>query len=188
MPMFDKGSAIESMEQEITAQEYAEAFYAAQDSLSLMHKKEIKAGLCVSAAIIIGSFIPFYRTHFISFWLPAGGITIALLLAFLFYFVQPKDIKRWAVKLYEHNLLLSLPEKITVYRDCVIVQNSYEEILEYWTDFWKCIETKSFFAAIGGRERKLLIMKKQGLTNQQIEKLSAHFEDAFASRYQKSGR
>jgi hypothetical protein len=188
MPSFYEGNPIEILAQDVSAKDYAAAYYAAQDSFSPMHKKEVKAGLCLSAAAVIASFIPLYRAHFASFWVPACGIMLALLVGILFYFVQPADIKKWAVEVYTSNALLALPEKVSIYRDSVIIENAHEQLMEYWTDFDKCIESKAAFVVFGGRERNLLIIKKQGLTEQQNNKISAHFADAFASRYQKSGR
>ena len=188
MPTFYEGKPIEILEQNVSAPGYAAAYYAAQDSLSPMHKKEVKASLCLTGAVVIGSLIPLYRTHFTSFWGPACGIVLALLLGVLFYFIQPNDIKKWAAEVYDSNALLALPEKVSIYRDSVIIENAHEQLMEYWTDFGRCIESKSAFIVLGGRERNLLIIKKQGLTEQQNSKISAHFADAFASRYQKSGR
>lgn len=188
MPTFYEGNPVDILQQDISAEDYAAAYYTAQESFSLLHKKEVKAGLCLTAAIVIGSFIPIYRTRFSSYWIPAYGIVLAVLLAVLFYFIQPNDIRKWAADVYRSNALLALTEKISIYRDSVIIENEHEQLMEYWTDFSKCVESKSAFIVIGGLERNLLIIKKQGLTEQQINKISAHFGDAFASRYQKSGR
>lgn len=188
MPTFYEGGPVHTVEQMIGPEDYAAAYAAAQSAVSPMHKKWVKAGICASAAIVIASFIPFYRTKFSSCWAPACGIVLALALGFLFLFVQPGDIRRWAAELYRSNALLALPHKIELFRDSVVFENSCEKILEYWTDFAKCIETPSAFVLTGGRERELLIIKKQGLTNEQREKISAHLAGAFASRYVKSGR
>lgn len=188
MPTFYEGKPIEIFEQVIDADDYAAAYYTAQEAISPMHKKEVKACLCLSVAAVIGALIPAYHTHSATFWVPFGGIVLAVLLAVLFYFVQPNDIKKWAAQLYRFNALLALPEKISIYRDSVLIENQYEQLMEYWTDFFKCVESKSAFVAIGGRERNLLIIKKQSLTEEQRNQITAHFSDAFASRYQKSGR
>ncbi len=188
MPTFYEGKPVEILEQHISEDDYAAAYYAAQESISPMHKKEVKVCVCLSAAAVIGSLIPLYHTRFSTFWVPVCGIILALLLAVLFYFVQPNDIKKWASELYRSNPLLALPEKISIYRDSVIIENQHEQLMEYWTDFGKCIESKSAFVVIGGQERNLLIIKKQGLMEEQRNKISAHFADAFASRYQKSER
>ena len=188
MPTFYEGNPVEILEQDISADEYAAAYYTVQESISPMHKKEVKVCVCLSGAAVIGSLIPLYRTRFATFWVPVCGIILAFLLSILFYFVQPNDIKKWAAELYRSNALLALPEKISIYRDSVIIENAHEQLMEYWTDFAKCVESKSAFVAIGGQERNLLIIKKAGLTEEQRNKISAHFADAFASRYQKSER
>ena len=150
-----------------------------------MHRKEVKAGICVTAALLIGSIIPAYHARFSTVWAPSCGIFVAVAVGLMFYFVQPNEIKQWAAELYRFNALLALPEKITIFRDSVVVENECEQFLEYWTDFTKCIETKDAFVMTGGPERNLLSIQKSGLTQEQKDKLSVHFADTFASRYQK---
>ncbi|MBW7572921.1 YcxB family protein [Caproiciproducens faecalis] len=188
MPTFYEGGPVHTVEQTVGSEDYAEAYYTAQSAVSPMHRKWVRAGICLSAAIVIASFIPFYRARFFTCWGPACGIVLALALGFLFFFIQPNDIRKWAAELYRSNRLLELPQKIEIYRDSVVIETSCEKILEYWTDFSKCIETPAAFVVTGGRERDLLLIKKQGLSNEQIKKISEHLAGAFASRYVKSGR
>jgi hypothetical protein len=186
MPTFYEGKPIEIIEQSVSSAEWASAYYTAQSSYSLIHRKEIKAGACITAALLIGSIIPSYHYRFSTVWGPACGIFITLALSAVFYFVQPNEIRQWAEKLYRSNAILALPEKITVYRDSVVIENEREQFLEYWTDFAKCIETKDAFVITGGLERSLLTIQKRGMTQEQQSRLSAHFADAFASRYQRN--
>lgn len=188
MPTFYEGKPIETMEQTVTANDYASAYYWVQSSFSLLHKREVRAGICLSLAVIIGSMIPGYLIKFTTFWGPVCAILVLLGLAFLFFFVQPNDIKNWAAELYRSNALFALPQKIDIYRDSVVLKNKWEQFTLYWTDFSGCVETKEAFVIHGGRERNLLIVKKDGLSKEQISKLSSHFSDAFASHYQKIGR
>lgn len=188
MPTFYEGSPIEKIAQSVGSADYAQAYYTAQSTFSPMHRKEVKAGICITAALLIGSVIPVYHVKFSTVWVPVCGIILALVLAAVFYFVQPYEIRRWAAELYQGNALLALPEQITVYRDSVVIENQYEQILEYWTDFAKCIETKDDFVFTGGRERALLTIQKRGLAEEQRSRLSSHFADTFASRYLKIGR
>lgn len=188
MPTFYEGKPVEIFEQKMEADEYVQAYLTAQESISVFHKKEVRAGICLTAAAVIGSFIPQYKAYNATVWVPATAIFVALLLSVICYFMIPNETKIWGSRIYSSNALLALPEKITLYRDSVLIENKYEHILEYWTDFGKCIESKSLFVVTGGRERKLLVIRKQSLTEEQTNTLSAHFADTFASRYQKSGR
>lgn len=188
MPTFYEGGPIETVSQTISSEDYANAFYAAYCASSPLRRRWVRAGIFLSAAIVIGSCIPFYRARFATVWIPCGGIVLALALCILFGFVQPNDLKKWGARLYRSNVLWSVPEQIEIYRDSVVLKNTCEQILEYWTDFSLCLETSSAFIAAGGRERELLIIKKQGLSKEQTEKISAALSGAFAARYVKSGR
>lgn len=188
MPTFYEGKPIETVEQTVAAEDYASAYYSVQSSLSLLHKREVKAGICVSLAVIVGSTIPLYYARFLSLFGPVCVIIIFLATAANYFFIEPTAIQNWAEELYDSNALLALPQKITVYRDSVVLENEHETFTEYWTDFYRCIETRGAFIMNGGRERDLLILKKEGLSEEQKSRLSAHFADTFASHYQKIGR
>lgn len=188
MPTFYEGSPIEAVEQTVSAADYASAYYWVQSSFSLLHRREVRAGICLTLAVIVGSMIPLYSSRFLTLWGPFCAIIILLASAANFFFVQPITIRNWAEELYDSNALLALPQKITVYRDSVIAENGREQFSQYWTDFSGCVETKEAFVIHGSSERNLLILKKDGLSPEQKSRLSAHFADTFASRYQKIGR
>lgn len=188
MPTYYEGEPIAIIEQTVSPEKWADAYYTAWSMLFPIRRKEVKAGICLTVAVLIGSVIPIYRTQFSTIVVPICGILYALTLAAMSYFVQPNGIKRWAQTLYRSNKLLSLPEKITIYRDSVIIENEYEKILEYWTDFAKCIETKDAFVITGGMERSLLTICKHELEREQVTALSSHFANTFAARYVKTGR
>lgn len=187
MPTFYEGEPIEVAEQTVSADDYASAYYAAQSTFSLLNRREVRAGICLTLAIVCASVIPVYRARFSTFIGPLCGIIALLGLATVFFFAQPNDIKNWARRLYKANSLLALPQKISVYRDSIVAESDRERLTEYWTDFSRCVETAEAFVLVDGRERYLLILKKEGLGAQRSEKLSVHFADAFASRYQKFG-
>lgn len=188
MPTFYEGKPIAVVEQSLSAADYASAYYAAQSTISRLRKKEVSAGICVTLAVASGALIPlFYRIPGV-----LGGL-IAACVAFLgfaalLFFVQPNDIRSWAGELYRSNRLLALPQTVSIYRDSIIAKNERETFQEYWTDFSRCVETKDAFVLVGGRERWLLAVKKDGMDRTVKETLSAHFHDAFAWRYQKFGR
>lgn len=188
MPSFYEGEAIAVLEQTVSEDEYAAAYYAAQSSASLWNRREIRAALCVTLAVVCASAIPVYRTRFSTLFGPVGGILLFLALAAVFFFVQPGVIIDQAKRSYSSNRLLALPQKVSVYRDSIVAVSEKERFTEYWTDFSRCLETKTAFVLIGGRERALMTVQKEGLDGKLQEQLSGHFSGAFASRYQKIGR
>lgn len=188
MATYYEGDPIAVLEQTMTDTEYARGYRASETLLSVFHRRGVKAGLCLSAAVLIGSFIPLYREKFTTFFVPGCGVALCLLFAALFFFYQPRETERWAAELFRSNALLSLPQKISIYRDSVVVESERERILEYWTDFSGCLENNRAFILTGGRERTLLILEKKGLSPEQEKRLSEHFSSVFARRYMKDGR
>lgn len=188
MATYYEGGPIAVIEQTLTGGEYASGYRASGALLSSFHRRGVKAGLCLSAAVLIGSFIPLYRAKFTTFFAPACGIVLCAVFAALFYFYQPRETERWAADLFRSNALLSLPQKISVYRDSVVIESERERILEYWTDFSGCLENERAFVLTGGRERNLLLIEKNGLSPEQEKVLSEHFSSVFARRYMKNMR
>lgn len=188
MPTFYEGKPIAVLEQSLSAADYASAFYAAQSTISLLRRKEVSSGICLTVSVISGALIPlFYRVPGLLGVL-ITVCAVGLVFAGVLFFVQPNDLRSWAKELYRSNALLALPQTVTVYRDSIAVKSEVETFQEYWTDFSRCVETKEVFVLVGGRERWVLAVKKEGLEESVKETLSAHFQDAFARRYQKLGR
>lgn len=188
MPTFYEGKPIETVEQTINAADYASAYYAAQSTVSLLHKKEVKTGICLTLAVISGCMIPLFHTVQPAVWGLIAASVALIGIAAVFFFAQPKDIRNWAEQLYRSNSLLAFAQKITIYRDSIQAESAHEQFLEYWTDFSRCVETRDAFVLVDGRERYLLAIKKEGLSRERVEAISAHLAGAFASRYQKFGR
>lgn len=188
MPNFYEGKPVAVLEQSLTAAEYGKAYYAAQSTVSLFHRKEVSSGVCLTVTVAAGALIPlFYRVPGLLSTLIAV-CAVGLGFAALLFFVQPNDTRSWGGALYRSNALLELPQEISVYRDSVVVKSERETLREYWTDFSRCVETEDAFILVGGWERWLLTLKKDGLSPEEKEALSAHFRDAFARRYQRFGR
>lgn len=185
MPTFYEGNPIEVIGQTVGEDDYAAAVNAAQSTASPWNRREVRAALCVTLAVVCASVIPLYRVRFSTFLGPVCGILAFLGLAAVFFFWEPKDTADGARKIYRSNALMALPQKVSVYRDSIVTESSRERFTEYWTDFSRCVETKSAFVLVGGRERDLLLVKKAGLDPKRQAALAAHFADAFASRYQK---
>lgn len=179
---------IDVIGQTLTDAEYARAYSAAEGMLSPFRRRGIQAGICLSAAVLFASVIPLYRAKFTTFFGPICAIVLCVAFAALFYFYQPRETERWAAERFRSGALLSLPQKISVYGDRAVVETERERILSYWTEFAGCTETETAFVFVGGRERSLLILKKQGLSPERIRRLSEHFSAVFVRRYWKSGR
>lgn len=188
MATYYEGGPIAVLEQTLTEREYAQGYRASGVLLSSFHRRGVKAGLCLSAAVLIGSFVPLYRVKFTTFFAPGCFIVLCLVFAALLYFYQPRETERWAAELFRSNALLSLPQKISVYRDSVVMESERERIVEYWTDFSGCLENEQAFVLTGGRERNLMILEKKGLSPEQVKLLSEHFSSVFTRRYMKSSR
>lgn len=185
MPTFYESDPIEKLSVTINSKDFQNAYILAEQFISPLHHREVKAGFCLTIAALIGSSIPCYAIHYASYWIPIGAIAVMLALAVFFYVQQPRIIKKWAAQVYDSNRLLGFTNTIIFYRDCVTIENEYEKILEYWTDFDKCLENPNYYVLTSGVNRSMFVIKKQDLSAEQLAAVSVHLENTFANRYHK---
>lgn len=186
MPTVYESNPIEVLTVTLNSEDFQTAYNLAEQNISPLHHREVKAGFCLTLAILIGSSIPCYAIHYASYWIPIGAIVVMLVAAAFFYVKQPRIIKKWAAQVYDSNRLLSLKNQMALYRDSMVIENEFEKATEYWTDFDKCLENSGYFVLTGGTNRGMVVIKKQDLSKEQLDKVSVHLQNAFAYRYRKS--
>ena len=188
MPNFYESEPIEKITTKLESDDFQKAYLFAEQYISSFHRREVKAGICLTLAVLIGSTIPLYANRFSSYWIPICGVLCALAASAFFFLKQPNIIKKWAKQLFESNVLLRQENEVTIFRDSIMIQNSYEKQQEYWTDFNQCLENSNYYVLVGGMNRNLVVIKKQNLTSEQISTISAHLLNTFARCYHKSRR
>ena len=77
--------------------------------------------------------------------------------------------------IYQSSALLSETKKFRISRDCLSYKNKWEYLKRYNSELTDCIETEELFVLIGGLENRLIVIRKKGLQEQTVEKLSEHF-------------
>ena len=188
MPTYYEGNPVIKIKQVLKRSEFTEFYLVRESFLSPLHHPKVKAGICLTGAMILGSLILWNFRRFSTVWTLSCGILAFLLLGIFFLFVQPNIIGRWAEKVFDSNQLLKLETTISVYRDSVLIENEFESYIEYWIDFERCLETDQLYLLIGGFNRSFLIVSKEEMDKSQRELLSTHFSNVFCQRYRKVGR
>lgn len=172
-----------TVKQTLTAQDFAEAFEAAVFFSAPMKRRSVRTLACVTAGAVCASFLPLCWAN-----VPLR-ITLIVLAAFfiaagaVIWFCQPVWKKRRAQEWFRCCPLAALPAELKVSRQGAEIVTECERMTEYWTDFSLCAETDRLIAAVGGRERFLLVLKKDGLPPEQVEKLSKLMRYAFDGRW-----
>jgi len=186
MPTFYESNPIEKLSVTLNSDDFQNSYNLVEQNISPIHHREVKAGFCLTLAVLIGSSIPCYAIHYASYWIPIGAIIVMLAAAVFFYAEQPRIIKKWATQVFESNQLLNLKNEIVLYRDCMVIENEYEKLSEYWTDFDKCLENSGYFVLTSGTNRSMVVIKKQDLSKEQLDRVSVHLQNFFAYRYHKA--
>ena len=186
MPTFYESNPIEKLTVTLNSEDFQAAYNLAEQNISPFHHRELKTGFCLTLAVLIGSSIPCYAIHYASYWIPIGAIVVMLAAAIFFYEKQPRIIKKWAAQVFESNRLLGLKNQMVLYRDSMVIENEFEKASEYWTDFDKCLENPGYFVLTGGTNRSMIVIKKQDLSKEQLDKVSVHLQNSFAYRYHKA--
>lgn len=174
--------------QTLTERDFLEAYRAVKICGSPLRRRGVRAGICLTAAALAASVIPSYYRIFLSAQIPVCVVAVFLTAAAAFWFLQPAAESRYAERLFRACPLMALPSEIRVEYDRVTVKSERERYTEYWTDFAFCVETPGLFAASGGCERRLLIVEKNSLSQEETVRLQALLSNGFAGRYHRIPR
>lgn len=182
---FYEEEPVQVLEQQLTAEDFEHAVLLYDYSASPIRSPQVRAGLCACMALLVGSLIPWYAARFATVYVPIAGILLFLALALFFVRELPRQHRQRARQLYQSSRLFGVPSTVSVYRDRLMLENEYETLTEFWTDYAGCVENSAYYVLGGGISRQLLILKKSELEQRQIEELTIHFESAFAGRYRR---
>lgn len=185
MPGFYEGKPAAVVRQTLTGTLYTQASLTARRQMFPLTRPGVRAGICVTLALLCLSGTPWYAVQFGGVWAPVAMEVMLLLLAAFLLFVQPKNEQAQLEQAFSSNPLLALETTVSVYRDSVVLESGREKILEYWTEFQRCFETPRYFVAAGGRERYLWVLDKTALSTEECAQVSQMLADAFAAKYRK---
>ena len=176
-------TAVGSLEFQLSCEEYQDAWMEREQLSSPLRRPAVRAGLCLTAALLSISAIPWYSQLFPNIWAPLALTGVFCLAALFFALVLPRNSRVWAAKIYHSNQLLACQQSVVIYRDSMTCKNQYENYKEYWTDFSKCLETDRFFLLSGGVQREFLVLPKKDCSAELEQLLSSHFQNTFVARY-----
>ncbi|MCI1954780.1 MAG: hypothetical protein LKJ21_00175 [Oscillospiraceae bacterium] len=169
--------------QTLTEEDFSAAAAAVRYFAAPMRRRSVRAAACLTVAALAASTVPASLNFFGTAWVSAAVTAVAFAAAVAVWFWQPVRETRQAALWFRSCPLMALPSTVTVFRDRAVVESKCERITEYWTDLSVCVETDGLIAAAAGKERGLLIVKKQGLSEEEAARLSARFRGAFERRY-----
>lgn len=165
---------------------YANAYLLAHSTISPIYLPIVRAGICISLAILAASALPFYITFFSGFVAPVIAICFFVLLANFFLFVWPGIVRSRGAKIFDSNQLMSLSFCISFYKSFLEITNENEIIRQYWTEVDRSLETKKLFVILGGEQRPLVLINKEQLSDEQQNKLSSFLEKVMVYKHKKA--
>lgn len=164
---------------------FADAYFIAHSTISPIYLPIVKAGICVSLAVLSASVLPFYSTFFSSIIIPVIAISFFILLALFFIIVWPGIIKGRGAKIFDSNHMMSLPFSVSFFKSFFEIQNEKEIIREYWTEVDRSLETKNMFIILGGQQRPLVLIEKKHISAEQQNELSSFLEKVLIFKHKK---
>ena len=118
---------------------FADAYFIAHSTISPIYLPIVKAGICVSLAVLSASVLPLYHTFFSGIVVPVIAISFFLLLALFFMVVWPGIIKGRGAKIFDSNQMMSLPFSVAFFK-------SFFEVLSQLTQ--RVLILSLFFAVV----------------------------------------
>ena len=94
---------------------FADAYFIAHSTISPIHLPIVKAGICISLAVLSASVLPLYHTFFSGIVMP----TIAI--CFLFFWLSFYDClaeyyKRTRCKIFDSNQMMALTFSVAFFK------------------------------------------------------------------------
>ena len=165
---------------------FSNAYLIAHSTISPIYLPLVKAGICLSLAVLSASILPLYQMFFSSVMIPAIAISFFILLALFFMIVWPGIIKGRGAKIFDSNQLISLPFSASFFKSFFEITNEKEIIRQYWTEIDRSLETKNMFIILGGEQRPLVLIEKKHLSDEQQTKLSSFLEKVLIYKHKKT--
>lgn len=120
--------------------------------------------------------------------LPVTSIVLLICMYMCSHYVYmlPNKAKLKGEHIYKSSKLLSKESSFEIYKEYFVMKNEYEYLKRYYTDITDCIETDDIFVLIGGMEKRITVISKRCLTQEQSEKLSHFFKREMIKQYRRT--
>lgn len=102
-----------------------------------------------------------------------------------YVYILPRKAKLMGEHIYKNSKLLSKKYEFEVYGDYFIMKNQYESLKRYYSEITDCMETNDIFVLVGGIEKRLIVIAKRELTENQKEKISKLFHQHMIKQYRR---
>ncbi len=164
---------------------YSRAYMLAHMRRGRLRGKEWKA----SVFFVVWLFSMFYMSvnkfNISANPVPLGICIICLYMMTYYLFILPKRITLEGEHIYKSSHMLCESERITVTRDGYTLQNKYETLCGYWTDMTDCIETDEYFLLMCDYSKRLIIISKKCIGDDETERLRDFFKRTMTVKYRK---
>ena len=172
-----------SFQNQVREKDFRQAWILWEKSAGSLRHRWLKVLIALLFLTISSFFLPGYRAHYATSFVPICGI--ALLIAFIFFqiFVKIRMAEDEADRIFGSNRLLGQPEDITITREGYTIKGGYESLKGYWAEAAQCLEAEAFYAVTGGPERPLLILCKKDIPPEKLEEFGGKMKSIFAARY-----
>ncbi len=175
-----------TFENQLRIGEYAEGYRLYDLRCGNSAGREIKASLFFFLGMAM--LFMLMREQFNILKLPVCTIVllICIYMCCFFIYILPNMAKQRGERIYKSSHLLSEKYTFHVHQDYFIMQNEYESLKRYYTEIHDCIETDTLFLLIGGTEKKLIVIAKRCLEQEQCETLSHFFRKEMVHQYRRT--
>lgn len=171
---------------EIPLMMYGDAYMISQMCRGRLKGKEWKASVFFAIWCACMLYISIKHYDLLSNPVPTGISIICLYMMTYYLFILPKRMKLKGEHIYKSSHMLNKTETVTVKREGYVIENKYETLIGYWTDILDCIETGNYYLMISEYSKRLIIISKKCLDDEQNERLAEFLKRTMASKYRKT--
>lgn len=164
---------------------YGNAYMLSQMRCGKLRGKEWKASVFFVVWLGCMFHMSLNRFNMSSNPVPLGISIICLYMMTYYLIILPKRVKLNGEHIYKSSHMLGRTEKILITREGYTLENKYETLSGYWTDMTDCIESSEFFLLISEYSKRLIIISKKCLDEDQMECLGNFLKRTLTVKYRK---
>jgi hypothetical protein len=180
-----EGEALVTASFILEPEDYAKARLLVQRHMKPITRPWVRAGMLLTVSLLFLALLPYSMQKYGNIWAPLLLFLLFLSCSLWAGFRLPKLEEGWLRSMYATDRFALLETTVCLYRDTFTAENAYQKFEENWVDFTRCLESREYIVAVGGKNYPLLVMKKEQMTQEQQEKASRCVENYFAGRYKR---
>ncbi len=178
--------AVITFKNKLRIREYAEGYRLYDIRRGKSSGREIKASLFFFLGMAMLFMLMLENFNIPKLPVCAIVLLICMYMCCYFIYMLPDMAKLRGEHIYKSSKLLSKEYTFEFYKEFFIMHNDHERLKRYYTELTDSIETDDIFLLIGGMEKKIIVIAKRCLSEDEKRRLSEFLKKETVRQYRRT--